>query len=97
MNTRQDPSRLEGHSVVMLTWKYPGEQEVRRKVYLTSFDYTYLRKILANADTAEDGERAAMRGTYATSNTLSTDLTVISDLSRLLMVQLVGHVSSPSK
>ena len=99
MKTTKDLTPLFGTVVVILTWKYKDEQEVRKKVFLHPEDYQLLRILLAGqtGPKADNLFAAAedLRQTYATGDTLSTTLTTISDISRLMLVQKVGQMTGP--
>lgn len=97
MKTSIDSQKLVGKSLVLLIWKYPREPEIRRKVYMTEWDYDLLRKILCKKETEMALASAQERNTYYSDEqaTLSTELTTILQLNHLITVQLVGHVPSP--
>ena len=89
---RTDKSRMRGACLVHLTWKYKGEAEIRRKVYLMPEDYQLLRKLKANGVSSEESRVASQRGAFLSVDTLSTEMTTVSDISNLSLIQLMGHV-----
>jgi hypothetical protein len=56
-----DSTMLVGKSVVLITWKYPNEAEIRRKVYMDPDDYELLRKLIAGGLTQPDSPRRLPR------------------------------------
>jgi hypothetical protein len=55
-------------------------------------DYRLLRKLKAHGVSNEDTKLAAQRGVFLSVDTLSTEMTTVSDISNLSLIQLMGHV-----
>ncbi len=89
-----DSTMLVGKSVVLITWKYPNEAEIRRKVYMDPDDYELLRKLLAGGLTQPDVDLAKSRGTYVSLAAISTPVTTVSDIESISLVQIVGYVTA---
>ena len=86
---------LVGTVMVLVTWKYAQEAEIRRKVHMMPEDYYLLRRLLTGTINDEQVKEAELRGTFMSLNSISSNISTVADVEHISMLQLIGHISTP--
>lgn len=87
-------TQLVGTVMVLVTWKYKGEAELRRKVHMMPEDYYLLRRLLTGVINEQEIKEAEGRNTFVSLNSISTDISTVADVEHISMLQLIGHIAT---